>query len=190
MYKDPQLEMDLTSRLGWLMLFRVLVVSFLLGIAAFIQIRGADSLSQTSLYPIFIVIGTTYFLSIIYVILLKIIKNILFGVYVQSIFDILLITILVYVTGGIESVYSTLYPLVIIYSVIFLGRRGGVLAASASGIAYGFLLDLEYYGIFHPIYSELHHGYDYSAGYVFSRIFIYIVSFYIIALLGSFVVER
>jgi len=190
MYNDPQLETDLTSRLGWLMLFRVLVVSFLLGIAAFIQIRGADSLSQSTLYPIFIVIGTTYFLSIIYVVLLKIIKNILFCVYVQSFFDILLITVLVYVTGGIESVYSTLYPLVIIYSVIFLGKRGGVLAASASGIVYGLFLDLEYYDILHPLSSELHHGYDYGAGYVFSRIFIYIVSFYLIALLGSFVVGR
>jgi two-component system sensor histidine kinase PilS (NtrC family) len=190
MYKNAQLEKDLTSRLGWLMLFRVLVVSFLLGIAAFIQIRGTDSLSQMSLYSIFIVIGTTYLLSIIYVVLLKVVKNILFCVYVQSVFDIILITILVYATGGIESVYSTLYPLVIIYSVIFLGRKGGLLAASASGIVYGVFLDLEFYGIFRPIYSELQHGYDYSAGYVFSRIFIYIVSFYIIALLGSFVVEQ
>ncbi len=190
MYKNSQPEKDLMSRLGWLMLFRVLVVSFLLGIAAFIQIRGADSLSQVSLYSIFIVIGVTYLLSIIYVVLLKVVKNILSCVYVQSIFDIILITILVYATGGVESVYSTLYPLVIIYSVIFLGRKGGFLAASASGIVYGVLLDLEFYGIFHPIYSELHHGYDYSAGYVFSRIFIYIVSFYIIAFLGSFVVER
>ena len=190
MYKNSQPEKDLMSRLGWLMLFRVLVVSFLLGIAAFIQIKGADSLSQVSLYSIFIVIGVTYLLSIIYVVLLKVVKNILSCVYVQSIFDIILITILVYATGGVESVYSTLYPLVIIYSVIFLGRKGGFLAASASGIVYGVLLDLEFYGIFHPIYSELHHGYDYSAGYVFSRIFIYIVSFYIIAFLGSFVVEQ
>jgi two-component system sensor histidine kinase PilS (NtrC family) len=190
MYKNSQLEKDLMSRLGWLMLFRVLIVSFLLGIAAFIQIKGTDSLSQISLYSIFIVIGVTYLLSIIYVFLLKLVKNILFCVYVQSVFDILLITVLVYATGGIESVYSTLYPLVIIYSVIFLGRKGGLLAASASGIVYGVFLDLEFYSIVHPIYSELHHGYDYSAGYVFSRIFIYIVSFYIIAFLGSFVVER
>jgi two-component system sensor histidine kinase PilS (NtrC family) len=190
MYKDAQLEKDLMSRLGWLMLFRVLVVSFLLGIAAFIQIRGADSLSQVSLYSIYIVIGVTYLLSIIYVVLLRIVKNILSSVYVQSFFDIVLITILVYATGGIESVYSTLYPLVIIYSVIFVGRKGGLLAASASGIVYGVLLDLEFYGMLHPVYSELHHSYDYSAGYVFSRIFIYIVSFYIIAFLGSFVVER
>ena len=190
MYKNSQLEKDLTSRLGWLMLFRVLLVSFLLGIAAFIQTRGADSLSYTAPYAIFIVIGITYLLSIIYVFLLKVVKNILFGVYVQCIFDILLITVLVYATGGIDSVYSTLYPLVIIYSVIFLGRKGGILAASVSGFVYGIFLDLEFYGIFNPIYSELHHGYDYSAGYVFSRIFIYIVSFYIIAFLGSFVVEQ
>jgi two-component system sensor histidine kinase PilS (NtrC family) len=190
MDKSVSLNKDVTSRLGWLLLFRVLIVSFLLGIAAFIQIKGSDSLSQASLYSLFTVIGITYLFSIIYVFLLKVIKDILFSVYIQCVFDILLITLLVYATGGIESVYSTLYPLVIIYSVIFLGRKGGILTASASSIFYGVFLNLEFYGVLHPIYSELNRGYDYSAGYVFSRIFIYVVSFGIVALLGSFVVEK
>jgi two-component system sensor histidine kinase PilS (NtrC family) len=182
-------EKDLMSKLGWLMLFRVLIVSFLLGIAAFIQIKGTDSLSQISLYSVFTVIGITYILSILYVFLLKVLKKIYVNIYIQCIFDIVLITVLVYVTGGIESVYSTLYPLVIIYSVIFLGRKGGIITATASSILYGMLLDLEYYRAIQPVYSEIHE-YVYSAGYVFSRTFIYIISFYIIAFLGSFVVEK
>ncbi len=176
-------------RLRWLMFLRVAIVSFLLGIAAFIQLQGTESPLSVSLYSIYIIIGTTYFLSILYTFLLKKIDNIIFNVRIQSLFDVILITILVYVTGGVESIYSMLYPLVIIYSSLFLGRRGGILIASASGILYGLLIDLEFYNVIHPFYSTVHE-YDFSPGYVFERIFIYIVSFYIIAFLASFLVEQ
>jgi len=176
-------------RLGWLMFFRVVVVSFLLGIAAFIQFKGTASLSRLSLYSVYFIIGITYFLSIFYAVLFKRVRNVAFNVDLQSLFDVLLITVLVYVTGGIESQYSTLYPLVIIYSAIFHGLRGGVLVASASSILYGVLLDLEFYGVIHPLRSMLRQ-YEFTAGYIFSRIFIHIVSFYIIALITSFLVER
>ena len=182
-------EENTLVRLRWLMFLRVAIVSFLLGIAAFIQLQGTKSLPPAALYFVYIIIGTTYFLSILYTFLLKKIGNIKFNVRIQSLSDVILITILVYVTGGIESIYSMLYPLVIIYSALFLGRRGGIMIASASGILYGLLIDLEFYNVIHPFYSTVHE-YDFSPGYVFARIFIYIVSFYIIASLASFLVEQ
>lgn len=182
-------EENTLVRLRWLMFLRIAIVSFLLGIAAFIQLQGTESPLSVSLYSIYIIIGTTYFLSILYTFLLKKIDNIIFNVRIQSLFDVILITILVYVTGGIESIYSMLYPLVIIYSALFLGRRGGILIASASGILYGLLIDLEFYNVIHPFYSTVHE-YNFSPGYVFARIFIYIVSFYIITFLASFLVEQ
>jgi two-component system sensor histidine kinase PilS (NtrC family) len=70
-----------------------------------------------------------------------------------------------------------------------LAGRGGLISASVSGIFYGLLLDLEYYGLIQPIHTL---GYDYNseASYVFSRIFIHIISFYIVALLASFAAKR
>ncbi|MCG6535309.1 MAG: hypothetical protein L7F78_11590, partial [Syntrophales bacterium LBB04] len=112
------------------------------------------------------------------------------NIYIQALSDVALITFLVYITGGISSIYSVFYPLVIIYSVLFLERRGRFIIASASGILYGLLLLLEYYGIVHPINAIAVHEYELGAGYVFSRIFIHLLSFYIIALLASFVVEQ
>jgi two-component system sensor histidine kinase PilS (NtrC family) len=176
-------------RLRWLMMSRVAIVSFLLGIAAFIQVKGTESLSPVSLYSVYLLIGITYFLSIFYAYLLNKNKDIEFNVNVQSLFDIVLITILVFVTGGIESIYSMLYPLVIIYSALFLGKRGGILIASTGGILYGLLIDLEFYHVIQPIYN-VGYTYNFSAGYVFARIFIYIVSFYIIAFLTSYLVEK
>jgi len=180
---------DLVPRLRRLMFFRVVIVTFLLGVTAFIQIKGTESLTAASLSWVYVIIIATYLLSFLYLLLLKTIKILEVNVYLQVICDVTLITVLVYVTGGIESVYSVLYPLVIIYSALFLERRGGVITASASGILYGLLLDLEYYGVIEPIYAApLGHGY--SAGYVLSRVFIHLVSFYIVALLISFVVAQ
>ncbi|MFH1674539.1 MAG: ATP-binding protein [Pseudomonadota bacterium] len=171
------------------MFFRVAIVTFLFGIAAFIQIKGTESLPAPSLTSVYFIITTTYFLSFLYLILLKRIKSLKINVYIQAICDVTLITVLVHATGGIESVYSVLYPLVIIYSALFLAKKGGIVLASASSLLYGLLLDLEYYGIIHPIYSPSWE-YDFSAGDVLSRIFIHIVSFYIVAFLVSFVAEQ
>lgn len=186
--KDNQRgQKGIETRVWWLMFFRFAIASFLLGIAAIIQFRMPDSLSVASIRAIYIIIGATYLLSIVYVFLWKSIKNVATNVYIQSTFDILLVTALVYVTGGIESVYSTLYPLIIIYSVLFLGRRGGLFVASVSGILYGLLTDLEFYGVIHPLYSGTYH-YSLGAGHVFLRICIHIASFYVVALLASFLV--
>jgi len=171
------------------MFFRVVIVTFLLGVTAFIQIKGTESLTAASLPLVYIIIIATYLLSFLYLLLLKIIKEFKANVLIQALCDVTLITVLVYVTGGIESVYSVLYQLVVIYTALFLERRGGIIIASASGILYGALLDLEYYGIIHPIYSAPL-DYGYSAGYVLSRIFIHFVSFYIVAILISFVVRQ
>ena len=180
---------SLKKRLQWLMFYRVVIVTLLLCITIFIRIKETEPSLQAAITPVYFIIALTYLFSFAYFFISKIIKNIRLNTYIQSISDLLLITGLVYVTGGIESIYSVFYPLIIIYSVLFLAGRGGLISASLSSIFYGLLLDLEYYGIIQPIYQL---GYDYnsSAGYVFSRIFIHIVSFYIIALLASFAARR
>ncbi|MDL1968990.1 MAG: ATP-binding protein [Deltaproteobacteria bacterium] len=183
--KDNLIE----KRLRWLMCCRVVIATFLLGITTFIRLKETEPSLQATLSPVYFIIALIYLFSFACFFIQKIIKNIKLNVYIQSLSDISLITGLVYVTGGIESIYSVLYPLVIIFSVLFLAGKGGLISASVSSIFYGLLLDLEYYGIIQPIYTW---DYDYnsSAGYVFSRIFVHIISFYIIALLTSFAVEQ
>ena len=179
----------LKRRIQWLIFFRVVIATFLLGIATFIRIKTGESSSQTASAPIYFIVALTYLFSFACHFIPRIIKNIRVNIYLQSFLDVLLITGLVYVTGGIESIYSVLYPLVIIYSALFLAGRGGLISASACSIFYGLLLDLEYYGIVRSIY-QWGYNYDRDAGYVFSRIFVHIISFYIIALLTSYAVKQ
>ncbi|MCP4682753.1 MAG: PAS domain S-box protein [Desulfobacterales bacterium] len=177
------------ERLRRLMFLRVVIATFLLGIAAFIQIKGTESLPVKSIIPVYLIIIAIYICSFLFFFLAKKIKTLETNVKIQVVCDLILITCLVYVTGGIDSVYSVLYPLVIIYSSLFLTRRWGLLVASISSLLYGLLLDLQYYNVIHPIWLETRE-YNYSAGYVLSRIFIQIVSLYIIAFLVSFIVEK
>jgi len=180
---------SLDKRLRWLIFFRVVIATFLLGIITFIRIKETEQSQQAELTPVYFIIALTYLFSFASLFIPKIIKNIRPNIHIQSLSDISLITGLVYVTGGIESIYSVLYPLVIIYSTLFLAGRGGLISASVGSIFYGVLLDLQYYGVIQPL-SLLGYDYNYEAGYIFSRIFIHIISFYIIALLTNFAVKQ
>ncbi len=180
---------DLTTRIRWLMLGRVAIITILLGIAVFSELKEVELIPERSLTFYYIIILTTYGLTFFYIFFLKLRQSIKLNVYLQAACDLSLITYMVYVTGGTSSIYSVFYTLVIIYSVLFLGRGGGLIVASACSILYGTLLDLEYYGVIKPLYSA-HGDYPFLASYVFSRIFTHILSFYVITFLASFVVEQ
>ena len=173
-----------------LIIFRVIIISLFLGLAIFIAIKSPDfPISQNVLYLLCFIIALTYMVSIVYSLMLKFLDNLKFNIYMQLAVDVILITLLVYLTGSVRSDYSVIYTLVIIYSVIFLGRRGGFIVASAASISYGLLLDLEFYKLL-PSISYLERDYNLSAGDVFVRILVHILSFYVLAYVSSIVVEQ
>jgi two-component system, NtrC family, sensor histidine kinase PilS len=178
------------SRLRLLIIFRVVIITLFLGVAIFIDIKKTGfPVSVSTLNFLYFIIAATYFFTIAYILLLKIFKDFKINIYLQLAVDVLLVTMLVYITGSLRSNYSVLYTLVIIYSVIFLGRYGGMIMASAAGIFYGLLLDFEFYKVIPPI-SIVEHDSNFTAEDVFIRILVHIVSFYTLAFLASFVVEQ
>lgn len=189
-YPETSMEEKNKSRLRLLIIFRLIIITIFLGIALFLDIKKTGfPVSVRTLNFFYFIIAATYFFSIAYILLLKIIKYFRLNIYLQLFVDILLVTLLVYVTGSLRSDYSALYPLVIIYSVIFLGRYGGLITASASGILYALLLGFEFYALIPPFFTT---GFDYifTTKEVITRIVVSIVSFYVLALLASFVVEQ
>ncbi len=178
------------SRLRLLIIARLIIITLFFSVAIFIDIKKTGfPVSVSTLNFLYFLIAITYFFSIAYILLLKIFKDLIINIYIQLALDVLLVTLLVYITGSLRSNYSVLYTLIIIYSVIFLGRYGGLIIASAAGILYGLLLDFEFYELIPPI-STIEHDYNLTAGDVFTRILVHIVSFYILAFLASFVVEQ
>jgi two-component system, NtrC family, sensor histidine kinase PilS len=187
---EASIEGKNKSRLRLLIIFRLIIITLFLGVAIFLDIKKTGfPVSVSTLNFLYFIIAATYFFSIAYILILKIFKNFKINIYLQLAVDVLLVTMLVYITGSLRSNYSVLYTLVIIYSVIFLGRYGGLIIASAAGIFYGLLLDFEFYKIIPPI-SPMEYNIDFTAEDVFTRILVHIVSFYILAYLASFVVEQ
>ncbi len=183
-------EENLEGKIKGLILSRVAVATFLLGIFIFLQIKAPDFLNQTSISYFYGIIALIYLLSLVFSVVSRFFTNHRLHIYFQTMTDVIMITALIYATGGIRSTYAVFYPLVIIYSVLYLGRGGGLITASAASIFYGLLIDLEYYRVINPISHPYIWEIPDTAGHVFLRIFVNILSFYLIALLASFVVEK
>lgn len=190
MYNETTKEENYKKPLRLLIIFRVIIISLFLGMTIFIAIKSPGfPVSQSVLYLLSFIIALTYMFSVVYSLMLKFLDNLRVNIYLQLTVDVILITLLVYLTGGVSSNYSVIYTLIIIYSVIFLGRKGGFIVASAASIAYGLLLDLEFYKLL-PSISSLERDYNLSVGDVFVRILVHIISFYVLAFVSSIVVEQ
>ncbi len=181
---------ELSGRLQKLMLLRLIIVSLLLGASIFIQIKETKTYFgdiQTSHY---LLIATVYFLTFIYILLFKTLKNHLGQAYFQLLVDTVFITAIIYATGGIESIFSFLYILSIINGSIILYRKGGMIIASSCSILYGLLLDLHYYDVIHPFSSRWGYTGEYQSIHIIYMIVVNITAFYLVAYLSSYPSEQ
>src|SRR5688500_4090314 len=76
----------------------------------------------------YVLIGSTYLLSVIYAGLLRY-RALVFALgYIQIVLDTSIVTVLVLMTGGIESVFTVAYVFVVLGAAITLYRRGAIIA--------------------------------------------------------------
>ena len=181
---------DRIRKLKVLMISRVIIITLLLSIILFIQLRKGVALFITPNNLIYYFIGLTYLITLIYVPFLNRTKDVQKFAFIQHIVDVFLITLLIYLTGGIESFFVIAYIFSIISGSIILYKKGAYFIASIISIAYGAFLDLEYYGLIHPMYNSLSSGYYYSGSYVLYRIFVYVLAFFVVAFLSSHLAEE
>jgi two-component system sensor histidine kinase PilS (NtrC family) len=181
---------SLFSRIQWLMLFRAVLVTLFLGATVIFQLRESPFFRYVSPYPFYLLIGFTYALTLLYALLLRRIQKLKIFAYVQILGDVFFITLLIYVTGGIASIFFWLYFFSIFSAGTILYRRGGLWIASASSILYGTLLDLEYYGVLLPPGSRELYSLGYQSTYVLYLITVNIIAFYLVAILSSYLAEQ
>ena len=181
---------ELLRRIEWLMLLRLLFATFLLIATFIVQSKSYQNFFNTSPLSLYLLTAVIYFLTICYALLLKRIKRLSLFAYIQLLLDVLFVTALIYVTGGIESIFSFMYILTIINAAIMLYRRGGLFIASASSICYGSLLDLQYFGFIQPFFTRFSDLTAYSIGYYFYTLSMNIIAFYAVALLSSYLAEE
>jgi len=175
----------------WIVFSRLAVVSYFLGVTIFIQFRAVGQLPENYLWISYSLITIIYVFSILCLVLPRTVRRRRLNIVGQSVLDVLFVTGIVLLTGGIDSVYSVLYSLVIIYSTLFLGRRGGLSIAALSGLCYVLVVNTDFSGIFEFLYDEgiVPRG-ELTRGYTLTRVATHVASFVVMALLTSFVVEQ
>ena len=138
--------------LAWLSNVRIIVLTFLLGIQLAIV-----SLTPTTLplRPFIAAILLWYTLSLFFLLLASAWREDVLQAKLQVFTDLGMATLLIYVTGGADSTYNFLYPLVIVVACILLPRAWAYAVAALSFIAYGAVLELCYYNVL-PSYSSNH----------------------------------
>ena len=178
---------DLRQKLIWLMTLRMVIIITLLGSAILIQLVSRTILPINPLY--FLIFLTSLF-TLFYAFLFNRTNNLTLLTYLQLSGDVLIITLLVYFTGGVKSSFSFLYTLIIISGSILLYRQGSLYIASIAGILYGALLVLLHHHIL-PYYDlEPYEIESITYKLLYYYIFMHLFAFYITAMLSSYLSER
>jgi two-component system sensor histidine kinase PilS (NtrC family) len=137
-------ERDLRRKLFWLIAIRVAISSVLLGSALFVQLTSpGTSLGE----PLFLLIGVTYALNILWTLTLKWAERYRWIVDIQLACDALIVSGFIAVTGGITSYFAALYVLPIAAASSVQFRRGGMMIATLSALLYVGIVVTQYFGL-------------------------------------------
>ena len=122
----------------------------LLGSTIILQISESTSPLGRPLLLLYGLTAGIFLLSFIYALIFNRIKHeIIFG-YIQTCIDTIIVTLIIYVTGGFASIFTFLYLVIIIYSGMLLFRKDTLIIAVFCSIQYSLMVGLEYYEILQP----------------------------------------
>jgi len=138
----------LVNQLLWMLFLRVVLYTLILGVSVYLQgIQVNAVILPQHLLLIFII--AVYISSIVSsLVLLKSNEDPRrFGIK-QNLLDTFFVSVLVYLTGASLSFFAPIYFFPIIAGGLIMPRLGGLVAAGASTLQFGFALALGYYNLF------------------------------------------
>ena len=136
----------------WYIVLRFIIVTTILVSVVILQFAGAAVLP---IIPVFYLVGLAYLMTIVCLALYSRSKYPAFQAYVQIVFDLFLITALVYISGGVTSSMYFLYVFAVIAASLVISKRAAYLAAGLAAILFGLLVDGMYFRII-PYFSPDH----------------------------------
>lgn len=134
-------QQTLRRRLAALIALRLVVATVLLGSAVVVQLREPDG---SAVNPFFFVIGLTYAVSLGSIGSLRFVDRHPWLTDVHFAIDALLVSAAVFLTGGIQSLFTILYMLPIVAASSMQFRRGGLQLAGLSTILFVGLVMTQY----------------------------------------------
>ena len=173
-------EKEIQKKLKVLMILRIVLATLFLVSSVLLQIK----FRSREIPAFYLLVASVYLITIIYALLINRVSNLELFAYIQLIGDLIIETVLVYITGGIESSFSFTYIITIIYASIILYRRGGYVIAGISSILYGGLIDVQYYGLFEATHLSI-----LSPAETFYKVFLHVLFFFVVAFLSGGLAE-
>ncbi len=176
---------ELQKRVSALIYIRAIVVTILLGSFYIFEIEY-NKPSYLNSFSYFI--AFLYFMTICYAVVLRQIKkSVHFKIFahVQISMDIAAEVVLIYITGGIGSIFSFMFPLSILSAGIVLNRRACYIYATLSSLLYGVMMDLQFYNVIQTTSPFIHTEKDFLY-----NIFAHITAFYLVAFLSGYLSEK
>ena len=165
--------------LTWLVKVRILILTVLLAIElAVIRLTP----SPLPVMPFLTGMVLWFVLSLFFLFLLTVWNEHRLQAMLQVLSDLAMVTLIVHLTGGIDSSLNFLYPLVIIVACMLLPRAWGYLSAALAFILFGTVLELDFYGII-PSFASTHPKLKALQVVIFVNLFAYIAIAYLAGLL-------
>ena len=128
----------------WLGRVRFLVITFLVGVVVAVHQLAPVALPVRAFVSLIVF---WYTLATVYVILHRWMPEARWHPHLQVVCDLVIVTGVVYATGGQDSYFLSLYLLVILMSSVLFSRRGAFLVASGSFVLLGTVIELMFYGV-------------------------------------------
>ncbi len=167
--------------LAWLVKVRIIILTFLLGIElAIAQLAPSPFPLRFFVHAILL----WYTISLFYLFLLSFWQEYRLQSILQIVTDLVLTSLVVYATGGIDSSFNFLYPLVIIVACMLLPRLWSYLTAALAFILYGTVLELSFFEVI-PAYSTSHPGLRALQAIIWVNLFAYMAVAYLAGLLAT-----
>ena len=167
--------------LTWLVKVRILILMVLLAIElAVIRLTP----SPLPIMPFLTGMVLWFVLSLFFLFLVSVWSEHRLQAILQVLSDLAMVTLVVHLTGGIDSSLNFLYPLVIVVACMLLPRGWGYLSAALAFILFGTILELDYYLII-PSYSNSHPKLKALQVVIFVNLFAYFAIAYLAGLLMS-----
>ncbi|HET7439973.1 MAG TPA: ATP-binding protein [Terriglobales bacterium] len=172
---------DERNWLGWLVKVRIIVLTFLLGVELIVA-QFTPSSIPLKLFVSVLLLWYTF--SLFFVLLISFWREHRLQSLLQVLTDLAMVTLVVHVTGGLDSSLNFLYPLVIIVACILLPQAWAYLIAAFAFILYGALLELNYYDVI-PSFSTSHPQLKALQAIIFINLFAFLTIAYLAGLLAA-----
>ena len=170
---------DERNWLTWLVKVRLLILTVLLAIElAVIRLTP----SPVPILPFLTAMVLWFALSLFFLFLVSVWTESRLQAMLQVLSDLAMVTLIVHLTGGIDSSLNFLYPLVIIVACMLLPRSWGFLSGALAFILFGTVLELDYYGVI-PSFSSSHPKLKALQVVMFVNLFAYFAVAYLAGLL-------